>query len=167
MTELRLEGKDLLAKLKECSELTKREAAIECGFFSETNGKVRMNLPDFQEAILLAKGIVFQSSAKNGRGRGVKANYQATVHKNGQILIGATYVKELGYKEGDVFDIKLGSKNIRLIPVNILSGDNEVFDDSVDDSIIPVEIDADALSDNTDLYNGENISTIDNSDGIG
>jgi AbrB family looped-hinge helix DNA binding protein len=40
-----------------------------------------------------------------------------SVHKNGQIVIGSTYTKEMGLKPGDEFDIKLGYKHIHLIQV--------------------------------------------------
>ena len=46
---------------------------------------------------------------------GKVATYKATVHKNGQLLIGSAYTRGMGLKEGDVFTIKLGYKHIHLI----------------------------------------------------
>ena len=36
-------------------------------------------------------------------------------HKNGNILIGAAYTKEMGLEPGDEFEIKLKNHNIRLV----------------------------------------------------
>jgi hypothetical protein len=54
-----LTGKELLQKVKDLSHLSKRETARECGYYSLTkDGKVRVNLRDFYDAVLSAKGIV-------------------------------------------------------------------------------------------------------------
>jgi bifunctional DNA-binding transcriptional regulator/antitoxin component of YhaV-PrlF toxin-antitoxin module len=50
-----------------------------------------------------------------------------SVHKNGQIVIGATYTQSMGLNSGDEFEIKLGYKHIHLIQVDsdkkLLNGD--------------------------------------------
>jgi AbrB family looped-hinge helix DNA binding protein len=108
-------GKELLARVKEMGGLTKREMARECGYFSFTkDGETRVNLSEFYDALLTAKGIQLESEKeKDGRGR--DATYRATVHKNGQIVIGASYTQEMGLKPGDEFQIKLGYKHIHLV----------------------------------------------------
>jgi AbrB-like transcriptional regulator len=111
-------GKALLQKVKELSHLPRRETARQCGYSSETkSGRVRVNLTDFYDAVLSAKGIPLDpESAKDGRGR--EATYKVTVHKNLQIVIGSTYTKEMGLSEGDEFEIKLGYKHIHLIQMD-------------------------------------------------
>ena len=53
-----LTGKELLAKVKENDGLTKRELAKECGYYTVgKDGQVRVNLAEFYDALLSAKGI--------------------------------------------------------------------------------------------------------------
>lgn len=112
-----LTGKALLQKVKELSHLPRRETAKRCGYFSTTkNNQTRVNLTDFYDAILEARGIpLTPEGAKDGRGR--EPTYRVSVHKNGQIVIGSTYTQEMGLKPGDEFEIKLGYKHIHLIQV--------------------------------------------------
>ncbi|MBD0335239.1 MAG: AbrB family transcriptional regulator [Cyanobacteria bacterium Co-bin13] len=117
-----LTGKALLQKVKDLSHLTKRETAKECGYYNVTkDGQARVNLTDFYDALLAARGISLSpDSGKDGRGR--EPTYRVSVHKNGQIVIGATYTQEMGLKPGDEFEIKLGYKHIQLVK---LSSDQE------------------------------------------
>jgi bifunctional DNA-binding transcriptional regulator/antitoxin component of YhaV-PrlF toxin-antitoxin module len=112
-----LTGKALLAKVKELSNLPRRERAKQCGYYTTTKGgQVRVNLTDFYDALLSARGIPLSPEApKDGRGR--EPTYRVSVHQNGQIVIGATYTKAMGLKAGDEFEIKLGYKHIHLIQV--------------------------------------------------
>ncbi len=112
-----LTGKSLLQKIKS-SNLPKRELAKECGYFSiSPDGEVRVNIADFYDALLAAKGIALEpKSEKEGRGR--EATYRVTVHQNGQIVIGSSYTELMGLKPGDEFEIKLGHKHIRLIQID-------------------------------------------------
>jgi AbrB family looped-hinge helix DNA binding protein len=109
-----LVGKALLQKVKELSNLTKRETAKECGYYTLTkDNQPRVNLSSFYDALLEAKGINLDpESNKDGRGR--EPTYRVSVHKNGQIVIGATYTEGMGLKAGDEFEIKLGYKHIHL-----------------------------------------------------
>jgi hypothetical protein len=53
-----LTGKALLQKVKEVSHLSKRETAKACGYYSlSKEGQARVNLSDFYDALLEAKGI--------------------------------------------------------------------------------------------------------------
>jgi len=110
-----LTEKALLQKVKELAHLSKRETAKACGYYTLTkNGQMRVDLTGFYDALLEAKGITLEpESKKDGRGR--EATYQVSVHKNGQIVIGATYTQEMGLKPGDEFEIKLGYKHIHLV----------------------------------------------------
>jgi AbrB-like transcriptional regulator len=109
-----LKGTALKAKLKELKDLSKSETAKGCGYYSiGKDGKVKVNLTKFYDAVLQSKGInVDEKSSPSRRGR--EASYQVTVHQNGQILIGSAYTKELNLVPGDEFEIKLGYKHIHL-----------------------------------------------------
>ena len=48
---------------------------------------------------------------------GRKLSYIATVQGNGNLLVGKAYTAMLDLKPGDEFEIKLGRKQVRLIPV--------------------------------------------------
>lgn len=123
-----LTGKALLQKVKELSNLPRRERAKACGYYTVTKNKqTRVNLTDFYDALLAARGIPLSPEGpKDGRGR--EPTYRVSVHKNGQIVIGATYTEEMGLKPGDEFEIKLGYKHIHLIQL-----DNEKNGSSEDD----------------------------------
>jgi len=109
-----LTGKALLQKVKELAHLPRRETAKRCGYYTETkNGQTRVNLTDFYDAVLAAKGVPLDpEGAKDGRGR--EPTYRVSVHKNGQIVIGSTYTQAMGLEPGDEFEIKLGYKHIHL-----------------------------------------------------
>ncbi|MGD1900820.1 MAG: AbrB family transcriptional regulator [Geitlerinemataceae cyanobacterium] len=113
-----LTGKALLAKVKDSSHLPRRETAKRCGYYTITkNDQTRVNLTDFYDAVLAAKGIPLDpEGVKDGRGR--EPTYRVSVHKNGQIVIGSTYTQEMGLKPGDEFEIKLGYKHIQLKQVD-------------------------------------------------
>jgi len=124
-----LTGKALLAKVKELSNLPRRERAKQCGYYTVTkNNQVRVNLTDFYDALLSARGIPLSPEApKDGRGR--EPTYRVSVHQNGQIVIGATYTKAMNLKPGDEFEIRLGYKHIHLIQL----GESDKKDISPDD----------------------------------
>ncbi|MBE9166520.1 AbrB family transcriptional regulator [Pleurocapsales cyanobacterium LEGE 06147] len=109
-----LTGKALLQKVKELSHLPRRETAKRCGYYTMTkDNQTRVNLTDFYDAVLAAKGVPLDpEGTKDGRGR--EPTYRVSVHKNGQIVIGSTYTQAMGLKEGDKFEIKLGYKHIHL-----------------------------------------------------
>ena len=113
-----LTGKALLQKVKELSHLPRREKAKRCGYYSTgKDNQTRVNLSDFFEALLHAKGTVLDADgAKDGRGR--EPTYRVSVHQNGQIVIGSTYTQKMGLKPGDEFEIKLGYKHIRLVQID-------------------------------------------------
>ncbi len=119
-----LTGKALLTKVKELSSLPRRERAKQCGYFTVTkNNQVRVNLTDFYDALLSARGIPLSpETPKDGRGR--EPTYRVSVHQNGQIVIGATYTKAMGLKPGDEFEIKLGYKHIHLIQLGLTDSES-------------------------------------------
>ena len=112
-----LTGSDLLAKVKELGDVSKSDLVRACGYVStKKNGGERLNFTACWEAILEAKGIgLGGSTTAVGKG-GRKLSYIATVQGNGNLLIGKAYTALLDLKAGDEFKIKLGRKQIRLLP---------------------------------------------------
>ena len=115
-----LTGTDLLAKVKELSDVSKSDLVRACGYVStKKNGEPRLNYTAYYKALLEAKGMKMggDSSSDIGKG-GRKLSYIATVQGNGNLLIGKAYTALLDLKAGDEFEIKLGRKQIRLLPTN-------------------------------------------------
>jgi hypothetical protein len=121
-----LAGSDLLAKVKELGDVSKSELVRECGYVStKKDGSERLNFTAFYEALLNAKGVNLgtdssgRSTGKGGRTLG----YTTKIQFNGNLMIGKAYTAMLDLKPGDEFEIKLGKKQIRLVPVG--SSDEE------------------------------------------
>jgi len=89
-----------------------------CGYVSsKKDGAERLNFTAFYEALLEAKGLHFGVGAGGSGGKtGRKLTYTATVQGNGNLLIGKAYTTLLNLEPGDEFEIKLGRKQIRLVP---------------------------------------------------
>lgn len=115
-----LTGADLLAKVKELGEVSKSELVRSAGYVStKKDGSERLNFTAFYEALLEAKGVNLGSSSGGqavGKG-GRKLSYIATVQGNGNLLVGKAYTALLDLKPGDEFELKIGRKQIRLVPV--------------------------------------------------
>ena len=113
-----LAGTELLTKVKELGDVSKTELATQCGYVSKKkDGSDRVNFTAFYEALLSAKGVELGGGGAGiGKG-GRKLSYIATVQGNGNLLVGKAYTAMLGLEPGAEFDIKLGKKAIRLIPV--------------------------------------------------
>ena len=113
-----LTGQELLSKVKEMGDAPKTELATACGYVSKKkDGSDRVNFTAFYEALLNAKGIDLGSNGKSVGKGGRKLSYTAKVQFNGNLLIGKAYTAMLDLQPGDDFEIKLGRKQIRLIPV--------------------------------------------------
>jgi len=116
-----LTGSDLLAKVKELGDVSKSDLVRACGYVStKKNGSERLNFTAFYEALLEAKGVnLGDKTGVAGIGKGGrKLSYIATVQGNGNLLIGKAYTALLDLKAGDEFEIKLGRKQIRLLPTD-------------------------------------------------
>ena len=113
-----LTGSDLLAKVKELGEISKSDLVRGCGYVStKKDGGERLNFTAFYEALLEAKGLSLGAGGAAGAGKGGrKLSYVATVQGNGNLLVGKAYTALLGLQPGDDFEIKLGRKQIKLIP---------------------------------------------------
>jgi hypothetical protein len=119
-----LTGSELLAKVKELGDASKSDLVRTCGYVSaKKDGTERLNFTAFYEALLEAKGV---SLGSDGRGKGPggrSLSYVATVQGNGNLLVGKAYTAQLDLAPGDEFEIKIGKKQIRLVPVG--GGDDE------------------------------------------
>ena len=113
-----LTGSDLLAKVKELSDASKSELVRECGYVStKKDGSERLNFTAFYEALLEAKGMSLGDGGKGRAKPGRGLSYMAKVHFNGNLMIGKAYTDQLGLQPGDEFEIKLGRKQIQLLPL--------------------------------------------------
>ena len=122
-----LTGSDLLNKVKELGDVSKSDLVRACGYVSDKkNGGERLNFTAFYEALLEAKGINLGPTGTSVIGKGGrKLSYVATVQGNGNLLIGKAYTAMLDLQPGDEFEIKLGRKQIRLVPVGGADEDDE------------------------------------------
>ena len=114
-----LKGGELLSRVKELGDVSKSELARSCGYVStRKDGGERLNFTAFYEALLEAKGVSFLvGGSRRGSRPGRKLSYIATVHGNGNLLVGKAYTGMLGMQPGDEFEIRLGRKQIKLIPL--------------------------------------------------
>ena len=112
-----LTGSDLLAKVKELGDASKSELVRASGYVStKKDGSERLNFTAFYEALLEAKGLSLGSDS-TGRGKGGrKLSYVTTVQGNGNLLVGKAYTAMLDLQPGDEFEIKLGRKQVKLVP---------------------------------------------------
>ncbi len=115
-----LTGSDLLAKVKELGDVSKSDLVRAAGYVStKKDGSERLNFTAFYEALLEAKGVSLGAGGGGnpaGKG-GRKLSYIATVQGNGNLLVGKAYTALLDLKPGDEFELKIGRKQIRLVPV--------------------------------------------------
>jgi len=113
-----LTGSDLLAKVKELGNSSKSELVRQCGYVStKKDGSERLNFTAFYEALLEAKGMSLGDGGKDRAKAGRGLSYMAKVHFNGNLMVGKAYTDQLGLKPGDEFEIKLGRKQIQLLPL--------------------------------------------------
>jgi len=114
-----LTGSELISKLKELGDASKSDLVRAAGFVStKKDGSERLNFTAFYEALLEAKGVSLGDGSGKGRGKGGRTlSFVATVQGNGNLLVGKAYTALLGLEPGDEFEIKLGRKQIKLIPV--------------------------------------------------
>jgi hypothetical protein len=113
-----LRGSELLSKVRELGDASKSELVRSCGYVSsKKEGGERLNFTAFYEALLEAKGFNLGNGGGKGTSKpGRKLSYVATVQGNGNLLVGKAYTAMLGLKPGDEFEIKLGRKQIKLLP---------------------------------------------------
>jgi hypothetical protein len=115
-----LTGPELLAKVKELGDVPKSDLVRSCGYVStKKDGSERLNFTAFYEALLGAKGVSLGTdSVGSGTGKGGrKLSYTTKIQFNGNLLVGKAYTAMLDLKPGDEFEIKLGRKQIKLVPI--------------------------------------------------
>ena len=113
-----LTGKALQDKVKQMQGADKKDIAKACGYVTYTkNEQERISLMAFYNALLEAEGMSFDAAPSTKGTRGREATYRVSVHKNGNLLIGATYTNEMGLQPGDEFTIKLKKRSIELTRV--------------------------------------------------
>ena len=117
-----LTGSELLAKVKELGDVSKSDLVRSAGYVStKKDGTERLNFTAFYEALLEAKGVSLGDGGGGGgggKGRpGRSLSYATKIQFNGNLLVGKAYTAQLGLKPGDEFEIKLGRKQIQLIPL--------------------------------------------------
>lgn len=122
-----LTGTELLTKVKELGDAPKTDLAKGCGYIvTKKDGSEQVKFTAFYEALLEAKGLSFATGGTAGIGKGGrKLSYKAVVQGNGNLLVGKAYTTMLELNPGDEFEIKLGKKAIRLVPVG---GEEEAED---------------------------------------
>jgi hypothetical protein len=85
---------------------------------TKKDGNERLNFTAFYAALLEAKGVSLGEGTGTSKGKaGRSLSYVATVQGNGNLLIGKAYTAMLELQPGNEFEIKLGRKQIRLVPV--------------------------------------------------
>jgi hypothetical protein len=114
-----LTGSDLLARVKELSDVSKSELVRACGYVStKKDGSERLNFTAFYEALLEAKGMTLGAGETKGRGKaGRSLSFATKVQFNGNLMVGKAYTAQLGLEPGDEFEIRLGRKQIQLVPI--------------------------------------------------
>jgi hypothetical protein len=126
MESIMLTGSDLLAKVKGLGDASKSELVRQCGYVSsKKDGTERLNFTAFYEALLEAKGMTLGDAGGKGKGKGGRSlSYVAKVQFNGNLLVGKAYTALLGLEPGDEFEIKLGRKQIKLVPAGSVEEDD-------------------------------------------
>jgi hypothetical protein len=112
-------GTELLAKVKELGDASKSDLVRSAGYVStKKDGTERLNFTAFYEALLEAKGMHFGAGSSGGKRKpGRSLSYATKIQFNGNLLVGKAYTAQLGLQPGDEFEIKLGRKQIQLIPL--------------------------------------------------
>ncbi|MEB3351523.1 MAG: AbrB family transcriptional regulator [Cyanobacteriota bacterium] len=121
-----LTGTELLTRVKELGDVSKSELVRSCGYVSaKKDGSERLNFTAFYEALLEAKGLNFGASDKPAKRRGREPSYRTRVQFNGNLMVGSAYTEQLGLKPGDTFEIRLGRRQIQLVPAEATDGSGD------------------------------------------
>lgn len=140
----------MLSKVKELGNVSKSDVVRGCGYVStKKDGSERLNFTAFYNALLEAKGISVGAEGKSAGSRGRKLSYATKVQFNGNLLIGKAYTAILGLEPGDEFEIKLGRKQIKLIPLGSADEEPETTDSETEETVAQFCVPSFAVS-NTD-----------------
>ncbi|MFN5195550.1 MAG: AbrB family transcriptional regulator [Cyanobacteriota bacterium] len=114
-----LTGAELLNRVKDLGDASKSELVRSCGYVStKKDGSERLNFTAFYEALLEAKGLQLGDGDRPAKRRGREPSFHTRVQFNGNLMVGSAYTAQLGLKPGDTFEIRLGRKQIQLIPLS-------------------------------------------------
>ncbi len=93
-----LHGAELLARVKELGDVTKAELVRGCGYASTArDGRERLNMTAFYEALLAAKGVsLIGEAGRTSR----NLSYTTKVQANGQVVLGKAYTSQLPERKG-------------------------------------------------------------------
>lgn len=109
-----LTGSELIAFVKDNSDLNRTQLARKAGYVSQTaDGKTKVLVQQFYDALLSAQGLPIRNGHP-GIGNRKTAQHMTTVHKSGILLVGRAYTKEFGAEPGDVFGIEVREDGIWL-----------------------------------------------------
>lgn len=77
--------------------------------------------------MLEAKSVSFGNGDGKGRGKGDrKLAYNTKDRFNGNLMVGMAYTAMLELQPGDQFEIRLSTKQIRLVPIGGIEGIDEI-----------------------------------------
>ncbi len=108
--------------MRSLGDASKSDLVRSCGYVStKKDGTERLNFTAFYEALLEAKGLSFAAGGKGTGKSGRKLSYATRIQFNGNLMVGRAYTAQLGLEPGDEFEIKLGKKQIQLIPLGAAS----------------------------------------------
>lgn len=112
----KLEGEELLAKLKDMGDAKKTEKAHACGYYNyKKDGTIRYNFTAMYQAIAEANGVDLKPK-KNGKR---SLAYRASVLTTGAVLVGTRYVEDLGLRPGDQVAIQKRGGKLVLEPIRV------------------------------------------------
>jgi len=100
-----LEGEALLARARALSNRPEDQIARACGYVGPSG---RLLKKSFYRALVAAKGYsVPASAAPAANSKGRQADFRTRVHGNGNLLIGQSYTRRMGFEPGQEFRIEL------------------------------------------------------------
>jgi hypothetical protein len=109
-------GEALLAQVIQLGNISKDDKARACGYLTTTKtGQSRVNIMQFQNALLEAMGVDLEGRSSGAGRRGRTPSYRIRVQSNQNLLVSAAYTVQMGLQPGDEFEITLGRKHIKLV----------------------------------------------------
>ena len=109
-----LTGQALLLKAKTLGHLSRRSAAIECGYgYLSDGGDVRVKTNAFDRALADAANVVSFAKSEGVGKRG--ASYELTLSPNLGVVVGKAYFGQLDAEPGDKVKVEVDSDNGRVI----------------------------------------------------
>jgi hypothetical protein len=112
-----MRGDQLLQTIQKLGDnASKREICLATGYFSEDKGgKTKLLYSSMLSEMLLAKGVNLPESRGSG---GPSPSFSTSTLSNGQVVIGKCYVRQLGAKHGDSWDIDV-DEDARTITISL------------------------------------------------